>query len=263
MNTAAIIASQLGKRFAGRRGHGHALHESIERLLRAPLSLAKPKTKVTEAAWALRDVSFQIAPGECVGIIGHNGAGKSVLLRILARVTSPTQGEAKLRGRVAAVLDVGTGFKRELTGRENVFFQGAILGMRKREIAKKFDAIVAFSGLEEFIDLPIKGYSNGMQVRLAFAVAAHLEPEILLLDEVLAVADAEFHRACVDRLSALAREGRTILLIAHDLEMIRELCPRVLWLEHGRVANDGQAVKVIAQYETHVIEPVHKIKARS
>jgi ABC-type polysaccharide/polyol phosphate transport system ATPase subunit len=260
MGTNAIIASHLGKRFAGRRGHGHALHESLERSFRAPLSLAKPRTNPGEPAWALRNVSFQITPGECVGLIGHNGAGKSVLLRILARVTSPTQGEAELRGRVAAVLDVGTGFKRELTGRENIFFQGAILGMRQREITKKFDAIVAFSGLEEFIDMPIKGYSNGMQVRLAFAVAAHLEPEILLLDEVLAVADAEFHRACVDRLSALAREGRTILLIAHDLEMIRELCPRALWLEHGRVASDGAAAAVIAQYQAHVAEPRSKEK---
>jgi ABC-type polysaccharide/polyol phosphate transport system ATPase subunit len=147
-------------------------------------------------------------------------------------------------------LDVGAGFKRELTGRENILLQGVILGMRKREIAKKFDAIVAFSGLEEFLDVPLKGYSNGMQVRLAFAVAAHLEPEVLLLDEVLAVADAEFHRACVDRLSSLSRDGRTILLVGHDLEMIRELCPRVLWLEHGRVAADGASNTIIAQYQS-------------
>jgi len=259
MGFPAITVNHLSKRFAGRRGHPFALHESLERIARAPFSFKKNAAQPSEPGWALRDISFQIPTGECVGIIGQNGAGKSVLLRILARVTCPTQGDAELRGRVAAVLDVGTGFKRELTGRENIFFQGAILGMRKREIAQKFDAIVAFSGLEEFIDLPIKGYSNGMQVRLAFAVAAHLEPEILLLDEVLAVADAEFHRACVSRLGALAREGRTILLIAHDLEMIRELCPRALWLEHGRVESDGAAAGVIAQYQTRAIEPSHKI----
>lgn len=254
MTNIAIESRRLSKHFVS-RGHGRALHMSVERTMRAVLPpLGNGNTRQgqkDEQRWAIRDVSFTVERGECVALIGHNGAGKSVLLRLLSRVTRPTSGEAFLYGRVGAVLDVGVGFNRELTGLENIFLQGSILGIKKRDLAKKLDAIVALSGMSDFLQEPLKTYSNGMQVRLAFAVAAQLEPEILLMDEVLAVADEDFIRVCVDRLAELRDEGRTIFLASHDLALLSQVCTRALWLEGGRVVGDGPIVSVAEQYHAH------------
>lgn len=201
-----------------------------------------------EAFWALRGVSLSIEPGEVVGIVGRNGAGKSTLLKILSRVTAPTRGEARLRGRVASLLEVGTGFHPELTGRENVFLNGAILGMSRAEVARKFESIVEFAGLRAFVDTPVKRYSSGMYVRLAFAVAAHLEPEILLVDEVLAVGDLEFQKRCLGRLAAIASEGRTVLFVSHNLGAVSNLCPRALLLSGGELACHGATEEVLRRY---------------
>ena len=199
--------------------------------------------------WVLDDVSFEVGQGEVVGVIGANGAGKSTLLKILSRITDPTRGQATLRGRVGSLLEVGTGFHPELTGRENVFLNGAILGMRKYEIRARFDEIVEFSGLEKFLDTPVKRYSSGMQVRLAFAVAAHLQPEILLVDEVLAVGDAEFQKKCLGKMQSVTQEeGRTILFVSHNIPAVRSLCPRTLLLEHGRLVFDGDTDGAFARY---------------
>ena len=198
--------------------------------------------------WALEDVSFSVDRGEVVGLIGANGAGKSTLLRILARITTPTRGEAILYGRVGSLLGVGTGFHRELTGRENVYLNGSILGMRRAEIEHKLDAIVDFAGVETFLDTPVKHYSSGMQVRLAFAIAAHLEPEILLVDEVLAVGDAAFQRKCLGKMEDVAGEGRTILFVSHNMAAVEQLCSRCLFLEEGRLRADGPTSEVIADY---------------
>ena len=198
--------------------------------------------------WALKDVSFSVAPGEVVGIIGRNGAGKSTLLKILSRITRPTEGSAEFRGRIGSLLEVGTGFHPELTGRDNVYLNGAILGMRRAEIARKFDAIVDFSGVREFIDTPVKRYSSGMYVRLAFSVAAHLEPEILVVDEVLAVGDAAFQRQCLGRMHEVSREGRTILFVSHNMPAITRLCSRALLFAAGRIVDDGPAEQVVAKY---------------
>jgi lipopolysaccharide transport system ATP-binding protein len=240
----------LSKRFTRQRAHGHALRASIERAALAPLTRSRNGNGASGdgALLALRDVSFEIARGECVALIGHNGAGKSLLLRILARVTRPTSGEADLYGRVGAVLDVGVGFNRELSGRENIFLQGAILGIKRQDLARRFDAIVEFSQMAEFLEEPLKRYSNGMQVRLAFAIATQLEPEILLIDEVLAVADEDFIRASIKKLAGLRDEGRTILLAGHDLPMLTQVCSRALWLERGRVVGDGPIQEVAARY---------------
>jgi lipopolysaccharide transport system ATP-binding protein len=201
-----------------------------------------------EQFWALDDVSFEVKQGEVLGIIGRNGAGKSTLLKILSQVTTPTSGEIKIKGRIASLLEVGTGFHPDLTGRENVFLNGAILGMTKAEIRKKFDEIVAFSGIEEFIDTPVKRYSSGMYVRLAFAVAAHLEPEILICDEVLAVGDTEFQKKCMGKMKDVAEHGRTILFVSHNLEAVRKLCTRGVLLEDGRVILAGSTDSVIGKY---------------
>lgn len=202
----------------------------------------------SDIIWAVRDVSFDVHQGEVVGIIGRNGAGKSTLLKILSRITEPTRGRAIVRGRVSSLLEVGTGFHPELTGRENIYMNGTILGMRKREIDLKFDEIVAFSEVERFLDTPIKRYSSGMKVRLAFAVAAHLEPEILVIDEVLAVGDAEFQKKCIGKMRDVAGSGRTILFVSHNLAALQRLCPRAILLSSGQLANDAPSGEIIAQY---------------
>lgn len=203
--------------------------------------------------WALQDVSFSVEPGEVVGVIGRNGAGKSTLLKILSRITEPTQGRAVLQGRVGSLLEVGTGFHGELTGRENIYLSGAILGMTRKEIDSKFDAIVSFADVEAFVDTPIKRYSSGMNVRLGFAVAAHLEPEILLVDEVLAVGDAAFQRKCIGKMEGVARSGRTILFVSHNMGSIQALCTRVIVLDKGQILHDGDIEGGIAAYQ-HSIE---------
>jgi lipopolysaccharide transport system ATP-binding protein len=206
-----------------------------------------------ERFWALRDVNFDIAPGEVVGIIGRNGAGKSTLLKILSRITAPSRGKVEIRGRVASLLEVGTGFHPELTGRENIFLNGAILGMTRREIDRKLDAIVEFSEINRFVDTPVKHYSSGMYVRLAFAVAAHLEPDILLVDEVLAVGDIGFQKKCLGKMDAVAKDGRTVFFVSHNMDAISRLCSRCLWLEEGRNIEDGSANATIARYQQRYI----------
>jgi lipopolysaccharide transport system ATP-binding protein len=198
--------------------------------------------------WALHGVSFEVGEGEVLGIVGRNGAGKSTLLKILTRITTPTEGQAVIQGRVGSLLEVGTGFHPELTGRENVYLNGAVLGMKRREIARKFQEIVDFAGVENFIDTPVKRYSSGMSVRLAFAVAAHLEPEILLVDEVLAVGDAEFQRRCLGRMEDLSDSGRTVIFVSHQMQAVAQLCDRAIWLEKGRVVADGPSGEVVARY---------------
>ena len=198
--------------------------------------------------WALKDVSFEVQQGEVLGIIGRNGAGKTTLLKILSRVTEPTEGEVRIRGRVGSLLEVGTGFHPELTGRENIFLNGAILGMSKEEIKRKFDEIVSFAEIEKFLDTPVKRYSSGMYVRLAFAVAAHLEPEILIVDEVLAVGDAEFQKKCLGKMGDVAKEGRTVLFVSHNMTAVRTLCGRAIRLDQGRLFIAGEVYQVISEY---------------
>lgn len=203
--------------------------------------------------WALKDVSFEVKRGEVVGIIGRNGAGKTTLLKILSRITEPTEGQAEICGRVSSLLEVGTGFHPELTGRENIYLNGAILGMKKAEIERKFDEIVAFAEIEKFIDTPVKHYSSGMYVRLAFAVAAHLEPEILLVDEVLAVGDAAFQKKCLGKMGDVAREGRTVLFVSHNMGAVNHLCQRAIMLHDGSIFDQGSVEKVIQQYLNHTV----------
>jgi ABC-type polysaccharide/polyol phosphate transport system ATPase subunit len=198
--------------------------------------------------WSLSDVSFSVADGDALGIVGRNGAGKSTILKILAGITSPTRGVSRTRGRVAALLEVGTGFHPELTGRENVYLNGAILGMSRRDLTRRFDEIVTFAGTERFLDTPIKRYSSGMQLRLAFAVAAHLEPDVLVVDEVLAVGDAEFQRKCIGRMAEAEQEGRTVVFVSHDLETLMRLCRRGMWLDAGRVRDSGPAESIVRAY---------------
>lgn len=218
-----------------------ALRTSLQRLWSNGSD--KPKT-----IWALRDVSFEVAQGEVLGIIGRNGAGKSTLLKILSRITEPSEGRAELFGRVRSLLEVGTGFHPELTGRENVFLNGAVLGMKRSEIAKKFDEIVAFAEIDKFLDTPVKHYSSGMYMRLAFAVAAHLEPEILMVDEVLAVGDAGFRAKCLGKMGAVASEGRTVLFVSHNMAAVQTLCKRVIWLQQGKILGDGNANNIVKEY---------------
>src|SRR5438445_3846127 len=198
--------------------------------------------------WALKDISFEIKHGEVVGVIGRNGAGKSTLLKILSRITEPTTGRVEIYGRIGSLLEVGTGFHGELTGRENIYLNGAILGMRRGEIENKFDQIVAFAEVEKFIDTPVKRYSSGMYVRLAFAVAAHLEPELLIVDEVLSVGDAAFQRKCLGKMSDVAREGRTVVFVSHNMIAVQQLCHRAVWLDEGRIRCDGPSTHVVAEY---------------
>jgi lipopolysaccharide transport system ATP-binding protein len=203
----------------------------------------------SEYVWALRDINFSIYEGEAVGIIGRNGAGKSTMLKLLSQVTQPTTGTIKVRGRIASLLEVGTGFHPELTGRENIFLNGAILGMRKKEIQRKLDEIIAFSGVERYIDTPVKRYSSGMYVRLAFAVAAHLESEILIVDEVLAVGDAEFQKKCLGKMGEVSKgQGRTVLFVSHNMYAIKSLCTRAIYMQNGTLKNDGNASLIVDQY---------------
>lgn len=222
------------------------------------LKIGEDNDRTTKGAsdyvWALRNVDFEVKQGEVMGIIGRNGAGKSTLLKILSRTTSPTKGELKIRGRVASLLEVGTGFHPELTGRDNVFLNGTIMGMTRKEIAKKFDAIVDFAGVERYIDTPVKRYSSGMYVRLAFAVAAHLEPEILIVDEVLAVGDAEFQKKCLGKMSEVStRDGRTILFVSHNMTAVKNLCSTVMYMTNGAVHEIGPTNQVINSYLSHYV----------
>jgi lipopolysaccharide transport system ATP-binding protein len=239
---------RIGARERGKRD----LRETVAAVLSAPLrrlrSFGRSSHREEDSIWALRDVSFEVARGEVLGIIGPNGAGKTTLLKVLSRITEPTSGRAVLEGRTASLLEVGTGFHLELTGRENICLSGAILGMRKSEIDAKFDEIVEFSGVERFLDTPVKRYSSGMRVRLGFAVAAHLDPEILLVDEVLAVGDARFQRRSVGKMRSLSGVGRTVLFVSHRLESIVQLCSRAVWLDGGRVAQMGPAEEVVQAY---------------
>jgi len=241
-----ILAENLGKRYrlAGRAGPYSTLREEIVRTLSAPF---RGRAETSEF-WALRGVSFQVEQGEAIGIIGRNGAGKSTLLKVLSRITRPSEGRAWLYGRVGSLLEVGTGFHPELSGRENIFLNGAILGMRRAEIRAKYDEIVAFAEIEKFLETPVKHYSSGMYVRLAFAVAAHLEPEILLVDEVLAVGDASFQKKCLGKMGEVARQGRTVLFVSHNMAAVSRLCRRALWLEEGGVRMQGEVEETIAAY---------------
>lgn len=239
----------------------HTLRESISELAAAPLNWIKGMLNKQDAApdqnstkgdelWALRGVSFKVQPGEVLGVIGRNGAGKSTLLKIFSRITQPTVGRVELRGRVGSLLEVGTGFHPELTGRENVYLNGAILGMSRKEIDRKFDEIVAFAEIERFLDTPVKRYSSGMYTRLAFAVASHLEPEILIVDEVLAVGDASFQKKCLGRMGQVSREGRTVLFVSHNMTAVKSLCDRAVMLEKGKVLLDGSVDDVVDAYLT-------------
>ena len=250
----AIQVESLGKRYRiGERLRYHTLRDRLGHALEAPMRFLRgsggaSRRKHAEI-WALRDVSFTVEEGEVVGLIGRNGAGKTTLLKILSRVTQPTAGWADVLGRVGSLLEVGTGFHPELTGRENVFLNGAILGMGRREIARKFDEIVAFGEVADFIDTPIKHYSTGMQMRLAFAVAAHFEPQILLVDEVLAVGDIAFQKKCLGKMDQVARTGRTILFVSHQMSQIRRLCTRCIWIDRSQMRMDGPAGEVVSAYE--------------
>ena len=248
MNTTVIHADSLSKRYQRGLQVEPGLRHALEKFVRSPLALFRRST--TETFWALKDVSLEVHEGEVLGLIGRNGAGKTTLLKILSRITRPTEGWAEIHGRIGSLLEVGTGFHPELTGRENTFLSGAILGMSKAEIARKFDEIVAFAELEKSIDTPVKHYSSGMYVRLAFAVAAHLEPEILLVDEVLAVGDINFQKKCLGRMGDVARAGRTVVLVSHQLNQIRRLCQRVIWIDDGRVRQNGLTHEVVSAYES-------------
>ncbi len=243
-----LTAEGVGKRYRiGAREPYTALRDVLTNLVAASFRSRGPKRETPEI-WALRDVSFELRRGDVLGLIGSNGAGKSTLLKVLSRITEPTVGEVRIRGRVGSLLEVGTGFHPELTGRENVYLNGTILGMRKVEIQRRFDEIVEFSGVERFLDTPVKRYSSGMQVRLAFAVAAHLEPEILLVDEVLAVGDAEFQQKCLGKMHDVTREGRTVVFVSHNLAAVRSLCTRALVLEQGRLVFDGSTDAAVQRY---------------
>ncbi|MDA8106805.1 MAG: ABC transporter ATP-binding protein [Nitrospiraceae bacterium] len=223
--------------------------EALVKAAKAPVHLFTGRSKTADdTIWALKDVSFEVNVGEVVGIIGRNGAGKSTLLKILSRITEPTEGEARLKGRVGSLLEVGTGFHPELTGRENIFLNGVILGMRKEEVRKKFDEIVSFAEIEKFLDTPVKRYSSGMYVRLAFAVAAHLEPEILVVDEVLAVGDAQFQKKCLGKMGEVAKGGRTVLFVSHNMESLLNLCSKAILLKNGQLAEYGETREIVHQY---------------
>ena len=243
-----IAAEGLSKRYriGGRQAH-NSLRDTVAELIRTPFRSLRSNGSAN-TIWALDDVSFEIVPGEVVGIIGRNGAGKSTLLKILSQITKPTKGRVALNGRVGSLLEVGTGFHSELTGRENVYLNGAILGMTRAEIQRKFDEIVAFAETEQYLDTPVKHYSSGMTIRLAFAVAAHLEPEILIIDEVLAVGDIAFQKKCLGKMDEVARAGRTVLFVSHDLNAVNALCERALLLHDGKLATSGPTADVTRYY---------------
>lgn len=262
MSTMAIEVDKLGKRYqiGVRREKYRTLRDSLASgfsSLRSPARAWRERrnTQTAETVRALQDVSFELKHGRVLGIIGPNGAGKSTLLKILSRITEPSEGRAVLHGRVGSLLEVGTGFHPELTGRENVFLNGAILGMRRAETASKFDEIVAFSGIDKYIDTPVKRYSTGMYLRLAFAVAAHLEPEILLVDEVLAVGDAGFQKKCMGKIGEVVRQGRTVLLVSHNMAAVRQLCDEVLLIDHGQLIHHGEPATAIAKYFERTSDP--------
>ena len=260
MSQPIITVENLSKRYL--LGHQTArdegLRHALERIVSGPqkwLTERKERRKqAVEEFWALKDVSFEVRPGDVVGIIGRNGAGKSTLLKILSRITEPTSGRISIDGRVASLLEVGTGFHQELTGRENIFLNGAILGMNKAEIKRKFDEIVAFSEVEQFLDTPVKRYSSGMYVRLAFAVAAHLDPEILIVDEVLAVGDAAFQKKCLGKMQEVSTRGRTVLFVSHNMPVVESLTQRAILLHDGRVRQDGPTPSVVGSYLANAAE---------
>jgi lipopolysaccharide transport system ATP-binding protein len=254
MSEIAIRAESLGKQYRiGRRERYQTLRDTVTGALSGPFrrmrrTRAADESREPDHIWALQNVSFEIPQGEVVGIIGRNGAGKSTLLKVLSRITEPTAGHAEIRGRVGSLLEVGTGFHPELTGRENIYLNGAILGMHRAEIARKFDEMVAFAEIEKFLDTPVKHYSSGMYMRLAFAVAAHLEPEILIVDEVLAVGDAQFQSKCLNKMQDVGRAGRTVIFVSHSMPAIARLCSRAILLDGGTVARDGASGEVIGSY---------------
>ncbi|MCJ7744066.1 MAG: ABC transporter ATP-binding protein [Dehalococcoidales bacterium] len=269
MDDVAIRVKNLSKRYRLGQTVGYkTLRDSLANALMSPFRRRRSATREPSATsteppgqsqemsvkhrldyiWALKDVSFEVKRGEAVGIIGENGSGKSTLLKILSRITSPTEGYAEIRGRVGSLLEVGTGFHPELTGRENIYLNGAILGLKKAEIQRKFGEIVAFSEIEKFLDTPVKRYSSGMYVRLAFAIAAHLEPDILLVDEVLAVGDAQFQKKCLGKMSDVTKEGRTVLFVSHNMGSVANLCQRALWLDAGQLVCVGNTHEIISSY---------------
>ena len=253
MSEMAIVVENLGKRYViGKQKEGvDGLRHVLESVIRSPGAWLKSRREAKRKEvdfWALRNVSLSIRQGEVVGIIGRNGAGKSTLLKLLCRITVPTEGRFRIDGRTSSLLEVGTGFHQELTGRENIFLNGAILGMTHAEIAKKFDQIVEFSEIEEFLDTPVKRYSSGMYIRLAFAVAAHLEPEVLIVDEVLAVGDAAFQKKCLGKMENLAQSGRTILFVSHNMDAVRTLCQRAILVDGGKIQADGDVENVVEDY---------------
>lgn len=250
MNDTVIRLENLSKRYilGQAQAKGDGLRHVLEQALRGPWRKMRKRSASPNEFWALRDVNLEVHRGEVVGLIGRNGAGKSTLLKILSRITESTQGRVRMRGRLSSLLEVGTGFHPELTGRENIYLNGAVLGMTRLEIKSKFDEIVAFANIEKFLDTPVKRYSSGMYVRLAFAVAAHLEPEILIVDEVLAVGDAQFQKKCLDKMDKVGRSGRTVLFVSHNMQAVTRLCGRCIWMDEGRVRMDGPAHEVVRAY---------------
>src|SRR6266571_2574820 len=247
MTAPVIHGENLSKRYRRGLEVDTGLRHTLEAFLRSPLAWVRRKKD--ETFWALKDVSLDVHEGEVLGLIGRNGAGKTTLLKILSRITRPTEGWAEIRGRVGSLLEVGTGFHPELTGRENTYLNGAILGMGKKEIERKFDDIVAFAEVADFIDTPLKHYSSGMQMRLAFAVAAHFEPQILLVDEVLAVGDLAFQKKCLAKMGEVAHAGRTIVFVTHQMNQIRRLCEKVIWMDGGTIRQVGPTSEVVGAYE--------------
>ncbi len=259
----AVEAVGLGKKYriGGIIDRHRTLRDSVGSLLRRQARTlrtlgngARRSSKTDNVIWALRDVSFTVRRGEVLGVIGRNGAGKSTLLKVLTRISTPDEGYVRIRGRVGALLEVGTGFHLELTGRENIYLSGAVLGMRREEIDRKFDEIVEFAGVERFIDTPVKRYSSGMYLRLGFSVAAHLDPEILLVDEVLAVGDAEFQKKCLGKMGDVAGQGRTVLFVSHNMDAVRQLCHSALWLERGHLQHIGPTAEVIQAYLADTVQ---------